>query len=607
MTEAMLEAAITWNASATRQLQSMHVFPQDVSNITRIDASTIARDTPLDLDPQKARPKWIFSSYGPTKNCPASLMEEDEFSPEEIRLKYYLADSTGNGALADQECIQMYNKIDQDYKNVLNNIPNITKFMNEAEKKRPNRLDFTNTSIFDGTKTREEVTQQLQNGGSSGFGSGGSGGGAFGQNSFGKPPTSTFGQPQGPAAFGSKPAFGQSGFGGSGAAPTFGQGAFGKPAVSNTSSGFGQPAFGSSGFGQGASKNPFAPAAASGGFGQPSSAFGQPAQTATAFGQPSQPSGFGQPTQVSSAFGQPAQPSAFGQPSQPTSAFGQSSQPASAFGQPSQPASAFGQPAQPSAFGKPAFGQAAQPASAFGQPQQGQGLSTAFGKPAQPAANGFGSGTQSSFGQAGGFGATKQPDPDTGMESEPSPAMRPNPFGARPSTSNGFGGQPAQAQSQSPAPAPAQPVPDGSLEALNPINPLINKPAAPLHINQSLPAQPPQIQPNGRVTSYRGQPTTYIRQPDKLVDGEPVFQDPILCYKRPDTRQDEKIWHHRAGNEPTLIALSTELKKFDFQGAEQEYADEVKGEYAHLYETGQWRDGKLPLVPPQREWVAYDF
>ncbi|ETN38135.1 uncharacterized protein HMPREF1541_07759 [Cyphellophora europaea CBS 101466] len=609
------------------------------------EASIVARDAPADLDPQKARPKWIFSSYGPTKTASISLMEDNEYSSEEIRLRYYQAAAAGQEAQADQEATQMYNKIDQDYQSIVNNVNNIPKFLEEGEKKRPNRHDFTNVAEFNGKKTRDEFIQQFSHGAGSAFGAPTSN--AFGSgnstNPFAKAPSSTFGQPTAASKFGTLPAFGGSDITtstpafGHASTPAFGQGAFGKPAMGNT--GFGQPAFGSSSFGQSAQKNPFAPASASGGLGQTPSAFGQPSttnsafgqspqtstafgqapQTTSAFGQPSQPpSSFGQPSQPTSAFGQPSQPtSSFGQPSQPTSSFGQPSQPASAFGQPpqptsgfgqpaqsssgfgqpsqptsafgqpSQPTSSFGQPSQPSTFGKPAFGQTAQPSSTFGQnTQQSSSISTSFGQAAAPS-SGFSNATNAGFGQVqgqnAGFGKTNDQD----MESEPT--ARPNPFGARPASSAATATQPVQQQQGTAASASG---------GFNPVNPLLGKPAAPLHVTERLPAQDPTFDMGGRLTSFRGQSVTYI---------EPAPAAAFPCFIRSDTKEPERIWYPNAGNEKTLQSLNTEGKRLDFEGTPEEYTDVVKEAYRHLYETGSWKDGKLPLVPPAREMVAYDF
>lgn len=43
------------------------------------------------------RPIWPLSSYGPGKNAPLQLMEGDiEQSPEEMRVRHYLALAKGN-------------------------------------------------------------------------------------------------------------------------------------------------------------------------------------------------------------------------------------------------------------------------------------------------------------------------------------------------------------------------------------------------------------------------------------------------------------------------------------------------------------------------------
>lgn len=43
------------------------------------------------------RPIWPLSSYGPGKNAPLQLMEgEVEQSPEEMRVRHYLAVAKGN-------------------------------------------------------------------------------------------------------------------------------------------------------------------------------------------------------------------------------------------------------------------------------------------------------------------------------------------------------------------------------------------------------------------------------------------------------------------------------------------------------------------------------
>ncbi|KIX00918.1 uncharacterized protein Z518_09983 [Rhinocladiella mackenziei CBS 650.93] len=625
-------------------------------------------DVRNDLTDGKGRPKWILSAYGPGKEAPASLLESDEFSPEEIRVRFYEMASQGKQDDADREAMGLWNKADQDINQILNNVDGVIKFMEEADSKHPNRGDFAK---MDGTKSRDQLIKDatMQSttstpGSGPGFGQGST------PNPFAKPAASTFGQPSQPSLFGSstfgKPAFGQSGFGSSSgqtsspfgqtssgsafgkpafgssgfgqatfgqpsqpAAPTFGQpsrptSTFGQP--SQPSSTFGQPAFGSSGFGSAAQMSPFAPASASSGFGQGPSTFGQPSQPTSTFGQPSQPgSAFGQPTQPSSTFGQPSQPtSTFGQASQPTSIFGQASQPSSTFGHPSQPTSKFG---QPTTFGKPGFGQStstfgqpSQPPPTFGQPSQ---PTSTFGQPSQSTISPFAQTSQSTtspFGQAAstasgfgttGFGTSSRSEPAFSQTNAPTNPVGVKPTEDQPNDQTMDTASPAESRPvsranlfETPSTQPSQPAPSSTqpqpTAAAKPIvntsstpHPLTGKPPHVITYTQTLPPQPTRKNASGQVTSYRGQAVQY-------VDGTP-------CYARPDGKGLEKIWFPDAGATPEVVVLNREEKLDDFQGSEDEYSDMVKDEYRYLFENGRFKDGKIPLVPPLREWGVYDF
>ncbi|KIV83684.1 hypothetical protein PV11_05686 [Exophiala sideris] len=597
----------------------------------RINSADITND----LVDGKGRPKWILSAYGPGKDPPGSLLESNEYSSEEVRVRFYELASQGKQADADNEAIALWNKADQEMKQVASNVNDVTKFMEEAEKKHPNRFDMIQ---MDGTKPRDEFVKTLSAETGSGFGQ------ASTPNPFTQASTPAFGQQNQPSGIGSaafgKPSFGQSGFGsggGLGQSPSgsgFGQaassGTFGKPAIGGPSPAFGQPSQPTSTFGQ-----PSQPAATFGQPSQPSTTFGQPSQPSAGFGQPSQPSSaFGQPAfgssgfganaaaknpfapasasgglaQASATFGQPSQPSTtFGQPSQPTSTFGQASQPNSTFGQPSQPASAFGQASTPAStgFGQPAstFGQPSQPSSAFGQP----GLSNAspftaspspgLGQPSQPTfgQTGFGSGSSSTpaFGQPSaavnpfGVRTTDNPSKDEAMETNSPASSRPV------SRANPFGTASAQPVAQ-PAPPTVQPA------AANPIintsstpHPLTSQPPHAMHYTQSLPLQPTQKNASGQVSSYRGQRVQYF-------DGLP-------CYNRPDGKGWEKIWFPDAGATPDVVALNREDKLGDTQGTMDEYTEDIKNQYQHLFQEGRFKDGRIPLVPPMRDWGVYDF
>jgi nucleoporin NUP42 len=225
------------------------------------------------------RPRWILSAYGGSKDTPASLFEGNEYSPEEVRWRFYELASKGQEAQADQEASQLWAKADQDFKDALSRVNDVQKYMQDAEKKHPNRYDYTK---MDGTTTKDEFTKSIETthqvvqSQSSGFGAGsGFGQSSASANPFGKPAVASFGQASGPSAFGSSP--------------------FGKPAASSA---FGQPAFSQSAAG---------PSTSSSAFGQPAapSAFGQPA-AASAFGKPA----FGQGFSSSSPFAPKPQTSA---------------------------------------------------------------------------------------------------------------------------------------------------------------------------------------------------------------------------------------------------------------------------------------------------------
>lgn len=600
-----------------------------------------------DLTDGKGRPKWLLSSWG-VKDGPKGFFED--YSPEEVRWRFYELAAQGKEAEADQEAISLWNKADSEMRSLAGRVDDIGNMMRDAEKQHPNRWDFLK---MDGTKTREQFISEFQgmnsSSGNTPFGANASANSS--SNPFSKPATSTFGQPSQPSVFGANQssAFGSGAFGGSSSSSPFGQpalnSAFGKPAFggntfgqpsqptssfgqpsqptsafgqpSQPASAFGQPsqassAFGSTGFGAPAQKNPFAAASASSGFGQPSqptSSFGQPSQPTSTFGQPSQPaSSFGQPSQPTSTFGQPSQPtSSFGQPSQPTSTFGQPSQPTSAFGQPSQPASTFGQPSQsgssfgqPTAFGQASssFGQPSQPASTFGQSPQPR---SSFGQPSQPSSGfgqpAFGTGATPAFGQpsapVNSFGnqAVQQQQPnDQAMDAMSPGASRPttrgNPFGATNITSQQTG-SPPPAQSVPPPPAPKAIVNTSSTP-----HPLTGKPPAGVLITQSLPARPPQKN-RDQLVSYRGQQVRY-------VEGEP-------CYQRPDRKGYQKIWFPDGAAATEIVALNREDKLDDIQGSIEQYTDAIKEQYKYFFENGSFQGGRIPLVPPMREWAVYDF
>lgn len=551
----------------------------------------------------QGRPQWILSTYGPGRAPPASLLEDNEYSFEELRLRFYELASAGNEAQANQEAGTLWSKAEDGMRAIVQNADDVIKFMEDANQKHPNRYDFCQT---DGSKTREELVKAAESTNT-----------AFGGGFSQAPATTSFG----------KPSFGQTL-----TSTGFGQSIFGQPsqpaqsanplARSSAASAFGQPAFGRSSFGQ-----PSQPATV--GFGQPpqqssigASTFGQPAQPAAAFGQPSQPtSSFGQPSQPISTFGQPSQPAqsvnpfakpsiGFGQPSQPASTFGQPSQPVSTFGQSSQsttstfgkPAvpggfaqSGFGQPSPPAAvsFGQPSqaanngFGQSSQPTfSAFGQPSQ---PTTSFGKPPQPASIGFGQPSQpaaTTFDTGTGFAEkpastlpfsqpTAANTTTTGSFAQPSNPTSATSFGTVPAASSGFASTPNAQSAQTP-------------------NPLTGQPPASLHYTETIPKRAANFRSGTKdVSSYAGRRVQYVND--------------APCYERPDGKGWERIWFPESGNGADVLALNAPGKKDDLQGRVEEYTQLVKQAYVHLFTKGGFGDTGIPTVPPMREWCAFDF
>lgn len=545
------------------------------------------------------RPQWILSTYGPGRAPPASLLEDNEYSFEELRLRFYELASTGKEAQANQEAGALWTKAEDGMRSIAQNADNVIKFMEDANQKHPNRYDFCQT---DGSKTREELVKAVE----AAFPANSSG---FSQSAttvgFGKP---AFGQPS------ATPGFGQSPFG----QPTQSANPFAQPAQPAQSgnpfvqpapsanpfaqpgatSGFGPPAFGQSGFGQ-----PSQPAASGFGpssqpaFGAPS--FGQPTQPVPAFGQPSQSApALGQPAQAAQSanpFAQPAQPAqsanpfakpsatGFGQPSQLTSAFWQPSQPAAAFGQPSQPApTAFGQPTAPGGFGQSAFGQPSQPAAGgFGQPSQIP--SSGFGQPSQPVPSAFGQPSQTSaFGaKASSTSQFIQPAATTGGFGQPSNPIITPAFGSAPTATPAFSSTPNAQSAQTP-------------------NPLTNQPPASLHYTETIPKRAATYTGRTLGDSKEKEVQSYAGRRVQYIHGAP-------CYERPDGKGWERIWFPDFGNGADVLALNRPEKKDDLEGKGEAYTQEVKQAYVQLFTKGWFGEGGMPTVPPLREWCAFDF
>ncbi|KAI6867598.1 hypothetical protein KC318_g19037, partial [Hortaea werneckii] len=290
------------------------------------------------------------------------------------------------------------------------------------------------------------------------------------------------------------------------------------------------------------------------------------------------PSPFGgqpnQPTFGSAGFGQAAKP-AFGQPSQP---FGGAQQPqqqqqspfANAAGQQSGFAGAAG---QSSGFGNAAQPPTQQPSHPFAQAAGQQGSSFASGG-AQAGNNPFGSkpASTATFGQptqpSSGFGQPSQPGgggsafgAGFGQTSQPAapPAQASAPFGAAP-------------QSTATAPAAGAPQINGAFAT---------GPTATSHYTTRT--------GTGSLSTWKGQPVLYDEQ------NHPTIQNS-------QTGKAERIWH--PDGPPQNSNPYAEAPPEKYAG---ELGGVLKEVYDYVNETGAFKDGLMPEIPPKREWIRWDL
>ena len=93
--------------------------------------------------------------------------------------------------------------------------------------------------------------------------------------------------------------------------------------------------------------------------------------------------------------------------------------------------------------------------------------------------------------------------------------------------------------------------------------------------------------------TFRGQQVQYL--------------DHTPCIHRHGGRNAEKVWFPKGPAAPEVLATNQPSKLGDFQDEEKSYRDDVKEQYKLLFETGKFEPGKMPLVPPKREWCLFDF
>ncbi|EME40011.1 hypothetical protein DOTSEDRAFT_74769 [Dothistroma septosporum NZE10] len=556
--------------------------PFNVTNAgIRQDLSSISG-----ADPPGDRPIWPLSCYAPGNKPPRQLIEGLlEQSPEEMRLKYYLARAAGSEQEYANHERDLLSQVEQKTQTILNDVEGAKKYIVDGKYEHPNRQDMENKPTQPWNQSGPTGGLGQPSGQTSAFGAPSAtvAGRGFGQNSslgggtaFGKP---------------SRPGFGQaSQLGGSG-------GGFGQPSALGGGGGFGQasnmgakpspfsapsqPGFGQSGFGAAAKPSPFAAPAAA-----PAPAFG----SSTAFGaSANKPSPFSSPHPAQSGG------TAFGQPS----AFSPASRP-SPFAAEKPSAGFAGTTANPSSFGqKPAFGQSGFGSSSggafgsFGLPDQThhQAANTgAFGAPTQPAATGaFGVPTQQAA--TGGFGAPPQPATGIGAPSQPAKTSA---FGAptqpatlgfgassQPAATSGFGAPLQSATSGFGAPsqhAATSGFGSTSQQSTAPNIPTADEPL-PTHWHGM------QVIPDEKEPRKIG---LYMKH--SPIEGNPNYQ------------KMERIWfpHNNYGKENPDAEPPREV-------LESELGRHLKELYDFVKTNGAFKDGVVPEIPPKREWVSWDF
>lgn len=298
----------------------------------------------------------------------------------------------------------------------------------------------------------------------------------------------------------------------------------------------------------GQAPNPFG---GQGAFGAPSPAFGQPGLAVNPLA--SQPFGAQAPVQ-------PPQPSPFGQQPQPggLGAFGQTG----GFQQ-NQPNPLIAQPQAQQAPGPFAPAQP-QPQGAFGQPQAQQPAQpNPFGQPAAQPGGGFSTGV-SPFGAAPtGPSSFQQGGAQPFGAAPPSTTQAPSPFA------------PISQQQQAQGQQSGFPAAGGQVADPSPYPP--GSSAQHPH-----PSTYSARDASNRITMFKGRPVVY-------KDNQPGFQNSDGSW--------EKIWFP---NGPPGYYNATELP-------EEGYDQTTKEDYEKFRQTGEFEGGKLPLLPPRREWSKWDF
>jgi nucleoporin NUP42 len=108
--------------------------------------------------------------------------------------------------------------------------------------------------------------------------------------------------------------------------------------------------------------------------------------------------------------------------------------------------------------------------------------------------------------------------------------------------------------------------------------------ADPAPSNYSQASEPNSIRKDisGRLTEFKGRPISYI-------DGQP-------CTRRSDGLW-ERIWFPDG---PPKWKKAPDL-------SDDAYDEKTVAQYKYWKETGTFKDGIMPELPPKREWCSWDF
>jgi len=96
-------------------------------------------------DLKQGRPEWPLSAFAPLPSAPKDLIDvEREFSPEEIRVQYYLAKAQGQEQAYQQEEMRLATQVAQQTQQILDNLNTAISYVIKGRNEHPNRWDVIN-------------------------------------------------------------------------------------------------------------------------------------------------------------------------------------------------------------------------------------------------------------------------------------------------------------------------------------------------------------------------------------------------------------------------------------------------------------------------------